>query len=535
MEPQSGQSDFIKKCESIMELAKQSNVPLQKRVVRQLAESPHEPDSLEIREALEQFHRYAKLLDAELTVELTAGFFYVEPWFQDRFGNTKNSERSMKVDCQVRDMEEKALTIDELSVFFLKYQEFIEEQKEHKKIKNDFNVITALLSQSDEVRLHSRFIFSLINPRGKHYKGTLFLKEFLDIIGVVKFNYETAEVKKEFENIDLYITDGCQHIIVENKIHAYDQNHQISRYINTIKESSDDEAIHDSIIVVYLTLDYKKPSASSLNEWRIEDNHLRHNKNIEHKIKYKNITYKTEIINWINGLSKELNEIPANVRYAIESYKEVVERITHLKGSNVMSVNEYLLLSENFDKLLITANLVNSFKAIRGKILRQFFINIDKAIDCKQFAEKYIEEEIRPFGYDYRDDYCNKWFVGRPRNYNIGTFFKTTNNPVVFGVLASQECLYFVVRAINDNESILNRLKDENIITDKYSNWELKKPNKKTEAKLRFYCLSLDLNIYAQIHTPSVLKKLCEKTFSEELAIRCLSFASSLNNLHFTE
>ena len=39
---------------------------------------------------------------------------------------------------------------------------------------NDFNVFTCLLIESDEVRLHSRFIHSLLDINGAHGQGEFF-------------------------------------------------------------------------------------------------------------------------------------------------------------------------------------------------------------------------------------------------------------------------------------------------------------------------------------------------------------------------
>lgn len=432
-------------------------------------------------------------------------------------------------------MVEIACDAAELDDFFLKYNEFIEVQNELKKTINDYNVITALLSQNDEVRLHSRFIYSLINPKGKHYNGTLFLEKFLKIIGVESFNFEAAEVKKEYENIDLYITDGCQHIIIENKIHAYDQNHQISNYIKIVKESSYEEAIYDNIIVVYLTLNNRQPSDSSLLEWRISGNYLQHKENEKYKIRYINCTYRIDIINWIDSLLPDNNEVLDNVMQAIKSYKEVVEKITRIKtGSNIMSSSDYLLKYENFDKLLITANLIDTFKSIRGRLLKRFFMNIDKAVEINAFVTKYSNDEIKHFSYEHND--CNKWFVGRPRNYNIGTFFKINNSPIVVGLLAAQEKLYFVVRVIGDNKLVEQSLKDANILNDKYSYWGMKKNNQK-EVKLNFYCTPYgspsNYNIFTNIGKKDTLTLLCKKESCEKISERITEFANSLNAINF--
>ncbi len=40
----------------------------------------------------------------------------------------------------------------------------------------DYNVFNVLRLKRDEVRLHSRFIGDLLNPKGKHGRGDVFLE-----------------------------------------------------------------------------------------------------------------------------------------------------------------------------------------------------------------------------------------------------------------------------------------------------------------------------------------------------------------------
>lgn len=428
-------------------------------------------------------------------------------------------------------MSEATGTMSALDNFFETIENFFEKQNEQKEIENDYNIITALLSHSDEVRLHSRFIYSLISPKGRHYKGTLFLEEFLNMLGVENFNYENAKVKKESENIDIYITDGCQHIIIENKIHAFDQKHQISRYIDTIKEGCYEEDIYDKILVVYLTLNSKHPSKSSLHEWCIVGNHLN---NGSYNVSYMNITYKKHILDWLNNLLGENHKIHDNIQRSIESYKEVVEKLTKtIKWSKIMRTDEYLLEKDNFDKLVVTADLVDAFRSIKGKLLRQFFENIDDAIKDNKCGTKYLEEEVQHYSYENND--CDKWFTGRPRNYNIGTFFKVDNKPIVFGILVAQEKLYFVVRLLNDNEKTDNILKDIGVLNDKYKKWGMKKYKKKSEINLPLYCLSMNHNVFANFNKKETLSLLSKKESAQSIAGKCLRFVDSLSNTSFTE
>lgn len=167
------------------------------------------------------------------------------------------------------------------------YQEFFDEfEKAYKEYENkvkerrargihDYNVFDVL--DTKEVK-HSKFIASLLDPKGLHYQGDLFLREFINACGISDFGLDTsnAQVYREHENIDIYITDDNKHIIIENKIcNANDQDKQIYRYIETIKKenSSKNENSsldNDGILVLYLTPnDGKTPSQKSLNGFEI--------------------------------------------------------------------------------------------------------------------------------------------------------------------------------------------------------------------------------------------------------------------------
>ena len=161
--------------------------------------------------------------------------------------------------------------------FFDNFKKFQDIQKKQKQRGlNDFNILTTVLKYSDEVRLHSRMIGNLLNPNAKHYQDTLFLEEFLKIIGLDTWglNLSSTTVSIEYKDIDLYLTDGDKHIIIENKIWAEDQPCQIMKYINIIveenKESIDITHEEDGHIkldenvlqVIYLTPRAKEVSSA---------------------------------------------------------------------------------------------------------------------------------------------------------------------------------------------------------------------------------------------------------------------------------
>ena len=48
------------------------------------------------------------------------------------------------------------------------------------QIGSDFNIFSILDMERDEVGTHSKFIYELINPYGRHYQKTLFADLFLN-------------------------------------------------------------------------------------------------------------------------------------------------------------------------------------------------------------------------------------------------------------------------------------------------------------------------------------------------------------------
>lgn len=108
-----------------------------------------------------------------------------------------------------------------------------------------FNIFNTIGLWSEEVRLHSALIGELLNPNGSHGASSLFLKAFLEVMGIEEgyLDYESCSPKilervigsvteKEGGRIDIIIEDGKHAVIIENKIYAPDQKNQLLRYYN---------------------------------------------------------------------------------------------------------------------------------------------------------------------------------------------------------------------------------------------------------------------------------------------------------------
>ena len=300
--------------------------------------------------------------------------------------------------------------------FFERVKGFLEQAEIHKRRgNNDFNPYLQMLSKNDEVRLHSRLICGFLNPLGKHYQGDVFLEEFLQCVGLREWFGDTrnARVYKEYKNIDVYITNGERHIIVENKIWAEDQLRQIERYIESIAkeqsrdssdtksseidsndmesnelESSESEtpqeqgASYDNIAVLYLAPYKRNPSGYSLGKWEIQGDSL---VNGDNKVKFKVISYKNEILKWIENSQAKVGCI-TNLNAALLFYKDVVQIITKTK-ENTMSI-EHFLTENNMEENM--------------KIVYEILKKKDEIIEL--YHEKFVGKVIKEYAKEIEDN-----------------------------------------------------------------------------------------------------------------------------------
>lgn len=299
--------------------------------------------------------------------------------------------------------------------FVREFSAYLDAANESKKRgNNDYNPLKAVQNVDNEEKMHSGFLYSLLDTRGEHYQDDLFLKLFLETLGLDKWfgSTKSARVEKEYQNIDIYITNGENHIIIENKIWADDQERQIARYIETIHNSSDDEnnesVNYENIAVVYLSPFGREPSANSLDEWQIKGNLLECGND---KIKYKQISYQTDILAWIKKCQKEVGNI-TSLNSALEFYKDIVEIITNQKESR-MNVAEFFKEQKDFEIAFeIYKNEVEIMNAYLGNIKD----DIQKGIGDGWKIE-YAGEYLYVFSEIYGDEiaflFDIEWYVER--------------------------------------------------------------------------------------------------------------------------
>lgn len=290
-------------------------------------------------------------------------------------------------------MSEKDFSEADFDEFAKKFSEYLDAANESKKRgNNDYNPLKAVQNPNDEVNMHSGFLVSLLDTRGEHYQDDLFLKLFLQTLGLENWFGETknAQVLKEYKNIDIYISNGEKHIIIENKTKNdknIDQKGQIARYINEIHgNSSDDESVsYENIAVVYLSPFGREPSPNSLClkdkniKWQIKGDLLEFNEN---KVKYKQISYEKDILAWIEKCQKEVGNI-TSLNSALEFYKDIVEIITDKKESKMNIAGFFKEKDEKIqqERFKVAFEILSNRNQIIGAYLKQIIYNLKKQFE----------------------------------------------------------------------------------------------------------------------------------------------------------
>lgn len=248
--------------------------------------------------------------------------------------------------------------------------------------KEQFNIFKALHKENDEENLHSRFLSVLLSPKSSHKKGNVFLKYFLQTVGIDFSDLNSVEVyptecdKKEYRNIsesiDILIINrkSKQAIIIENKIWAGDSKGQLERYFDFINR--EEKIKGTNIQVIYLTLDGHEPSKESLGKY----------KSLE-KINGKTIDYEHEIKDWLNLCLKECVNQPF-LRESIIQYINLIKHMTNsIDTEECIEIRDLIASSE--DNMNSAKLLMDNFKHIKWHTVREFWDELAKELEYLRY------------------------------------------------------------------------------------------------------------------------------------------------------
>ncbi|CAA6827118.1 MAG: Unknown protein [uncultured Sulfurovum sp.] len=302
--------------------------------------------------------------------------------------------------------------LDNLTLKYQKYQEL------HQLSLNSFNIFSILRKSNDEVNLHSKFIFELLNPNGSHQQGNRFLKLFFEELSLEEDAF-TYEVFREKFNIDILLTAKKSAIIIENKIDTEDHSNQLSRYYEEIKGQGYKEK---EIKFFYLTLFDEVPNESKMQK------HV------------KNITYKYEIRNWIEACIKEVIKLPI-LRDTLVQYLNLVNQLTEQSQEKgfTMEIKNMLLEKNNLETILSIEEAVIEAKIeVQLKFWQSLMEALNRVYSFKFYAlngEKNLKKSVnkyykkrknrKDFGFEYQVDDNLYFFIELRSHIYYGFDFRT--------------------------------------------------------------------------------------------------------------
>jgi PD-(D/E)XK nuclease superfamily len=234
---------------------------------------------------------------------------------------------------------------------------------QHAKATHErFNVFSTLLKESDEVRLHARFLHCLLDPQGSHDCGSLFLKLFLQTLrdlqpidhkgelvkSAIPIDERPWTVFKEASRakhgqIDLLLESPGFAIAIENKIYAGEQSEQLERYSKYLQSR------RGNSILIYLTLDGKVAHTAG-------------------KYDYCRISYRDHILAWIDLCLRETYHI-IPVNQALIQYRAIVRRLTNQNLESEFMKPVLEIIRQNPDFVRHRQILTRSIDAVRSEVL----------------------------------------------------------------------------------------------------------------------------------------------------------------------
>lgn len=254
-----------------------------------------------------------------------------------------------------------------------------------------FNVFEITNIAHDEVRI-CRFLYDLLNPKGRHYQGDIYLKLFIE--HVLQFRLPLTELQqvnvyREYiiENnrrIDLVIQTPNYLIPIEVKIFAADQENQCADYLKVAKNSK----------VYYLTRLGEMPSETSI----LEKEHITP------------ISFSQDIINWLVRCLEHHETIKvAPIRELLLQFIATIRNFTdQLEDVQEMEINKVLTASSSSMRSAFA--IEKSLKGAKTNLLKYIFKELEMRIGMEKLHNKYDYEfnnskKIETF-YDFKSSTC---------------------------------------------------------------------------------------------------------------------------------
>lgn len=191
----------------------------------------------------------------------------------------------------------------------------------------DYSVLETAIKGNEEM-MHSSVIASLLDTRGSHGQKCRFLELFLGCLPELFKSFDASGARTACERyigqktedsggrVDICIENSSgQMIVIENKIFAGDQEHQILRYVEFLRGMLRNRG-GVKFPVLYLTPDGHSPSDDST---QADGMQCRCGED------YVCISYKDVIVPWLDKCINEMQEKP-HMQEHLSTYRDIIRK-----------------------------------------------------------------------------------------------------------------------------------------------------------------------------------------------------------------
>ncbi|MDY5302707.1 MAG: PD-(D/E)XK nuclease family protein [Candidatus Cryptobacteroides sp.] len=324
----------------------------------------------------------------------------------------------------------------------------------------DYSVLETAIKGNEEM-MHSSVIASLLDTRGSHGQKCRFLELFLGCLPEQFKSFDASgartacerHIGQKTENsggrVDICIENSKgQMIVIENKIFAGDQEHQILRYVEFLRGMLRDRG-GVKFPVLYLTPDGHSPSDDST---QTDGMQCRCGED------YVCISYRDVIVPWLDKCINEMEDKP-HLKEHLTTYRDIIRK-------------KVLGMDRKKDIINIIERTEKNIKAAREISGQLDEIKIDAVTTFWRTIKKNLEED------DLRPEFCHfdanmklmtvrdieglvRKYVDRPNEDNryFGISVKLQNDGHF--CLLVEENIYFAIAPKSVDESALKDWKTE--------------------------------------------------------------------------
>ena len=257
----------------------------------------------------------------------------------------------------------------------------------------DFYNIFQVLGVSEKETVMCWMLADLLDPKGAHGQGNVFLKSFLEQVLRLEYTDEqlqTATVHREYlipgsdRRIDLVIEMENRFIPIEVKIHARDQKSQCYDYWTFAKEIMGDE----EAVIYYLTKYGTMPSAESVTS----------GKNVLPEEKIKAISFEKDIRQWLKNCASIGNE---RVQLCVAQYLDAIEDFTGAIDEDIAEMTKKTILSSKayFEAALL---IEKSMQDAKLSLMASLFEALARRMDDMTRALPFAMSRMDAYCYDYK-------------------------------------------------------------------------------------------------------------------------------------